>query len=1076
MNPWDDLRRHRWIRAAAIFVACAAALAVAGEYVGIGPYRPLASRWARALAIVVLAVGWIAAIAWQRRLGRGDEHSDPVRALRARFVRGLASLRRRRATDRPWYVVIGPAGSGKSDWLASAGFDRLLVPWSALADDASRVWPSCDWWTDGYAVALEADGHHLDGCGAWQALLAWLRRHGRRRLAGIVVALAMPDPGAEVDEATVRKLRGRLDDALAVLGRLPVYLLVTHADRMSGFTDAFERMDARDRRQVWGVTFADPGHAEELVATRLARQFDALAARFEAQVSRRWRSLPDIAARLRVFGFGQQVRWHGDAIAAHADLLFARRGHRRMPMLRGVYFTSSAQAGETHDAADAGLDAHFGLRRHPATPRLPRRRAYFGQALMSAVMLPEAGLAQGHADAWRRRLGVACLAALACGIVAAGLQCHTRQTRLVAHVMTVLDDLPDVARAPTSLRDYYMRSLRRIDVLSRVERTLRAASPGIAGMGLGDTGLDDVLDAALRREFVEGVFPGVAAQWRDDMRSRDPRRLYLALKGHLMLAYPSRRHGEGLRRLARSAWQVAFDDERLASALDDHLAAFFERRDALPAFAEDRPLVESARASLRTVDVATLAYAELVLGPASQAGGAIRLDRSLGMFSHVFRRKSGEPLSTPLSPLYSRQAFVRMMGDDSDEGDLARAASRFAADAWMLGEDAGATVDRATIEARLRTLYVADYLTAWDTWLADLEWTPDATAVTVTRLGGPASPLKALLMLLRHHTQGLGDAVGSAGRPGAARIADHFGPLTTLVEGDVGQTPFDRLRLALDAAGGALLATTEVPPSVLDALRVEAARLPPPLSSWIETLAGAGSAVAGHRAGDALEASLRGALGGDCAKLTGDRYPFVPQAAMEVPLRDFAALFGPGTPMDVYLRERLPMLVDMSRPVWRYRNPTIDTGAQVLAIARAAAGIRDTWFQEGASPTVAFTLSVPELPPGIGQVRIEVDGQLYERSVGRPDVVARMRWPGPVPGRTTIRAWDAEGQPLPTLDYAGEWSWFRALDAARLERRTDTRYEASFEPGGRTLRVAIEASSLRHPFGGTDVHRFRCPS
>ncbi|UPG84768.1 type VI secretion system membrane subunit TssM [Luteibacter aegosomatis] len=1071
MNPLDDLLRHRWARSIALFLGCATAIALGGGYLGIGPFHPLDRPVVRVLVIVALAAFWGGALWWSERDAVRRRRTADVRALRARFAGGMARLRERGSMDRPWYLVVGTPGSGKSAWLAGAGFERVIAPWKAVAAAESATWPSCEWWSDGHAVMLEAEGRLAGEEGAWHALLGLLRRRARKRLAGIVVAVAMPGTRPEHADGEARHLRARLDEVLDVSGRLPVYLVVTRADRIPGFGDWVALCDDGERAQPWGATFADLAHDDGRVAVRVSRQFEALAARLDAQLIARLGTVRDASSRARLLAFPQGVRWHAEPIASLVDTVFGARVHGYAPMLRGFYLVSSTQDGQTCDRLAASLEHHFGIRGPSRVPSRSTRRAYFGQRLVRDLMLPEAGLGTPRGATWRRWVLLGCLPAVTAGIAWAMLDRHARQARVMERVSRVLDEWPGERTVPTSLREYYALALRRLDVLARAASL---AEPGWPD----DAGLRASLREALRREVAEGVLPGLALQWRDAMQAREPRRVYLALKGHLMLALPARRDGDTLRRLARDHWREVFDDEGLVAALDRHVGDLLARGGEWSVFPMDRPLVDAARASLRAADIATLVYAGLTSGVNEADEVALRPDRALGLFADVFRRKSGEPLSTPLSPLHTRAAFTRLMGGEDGEGDIAVAAARFADEAWVLGEGPSAS-DRATLESRVRALYVADYVAGWENWLNDLAWAPDRAAVDAARLGGPASPLKALLLWLRDHTHGLAEGTHPSAREDALRIDAHFAPLTGLVEGEPGRAPLDRVLAALDATGRQLLATRAGAPApardALDALRMEATRVPAPLSTWIDGLAGSGQAVVRRREGDAIGAAWREAVGEDCALLVTDRYPFVAEGSKDVPLRDFAALFGKGGRMDAYVTNHLAAIVDTSRPAWRYRDGVAAGPAQALAAARASVAIRDAWFQGGAQPAVDFTLSIEDLPPGVGRVTIDIDGQVYERAVGKHAGAVRLRWPGTGTARTVVSAWDAEGHPLPVLDYPGEWGWFRALDAAHLERRTETRFEATFEPGGRAVRVEIEAASLRHPFADGAVHRFRCP-
>ena len=60
---------------------------------------------------------------------------------------------------------------------------------------------------------------------------------------------------------------------------LPVYLIVTKCDLISGFVEAFGGLAEKQRGQVWGVTLpleAEPGERPQMFAERLDRLVDAL--------------------------------------------------------------------------------------------------------------------------------------------------------------------------------------------------------------------------------------------------------------------------------------------------------------------------------------------------------------------------------------------------------------------------------------------------------------------------------------------------------------------------------------------------------------------------------------------------------------------------------------------------------------------------------------------------------------------------------------------------------------------------------------------------------------------------------
>src|SRR5438046_7290278 len=93
---------------------------------------------------------------------------------------------------------------------------------------------------------------------SWQEFLALLKKYrSRRPLNGIILTVSVGDlltltaPGRDAQVAAARRRLDELGHELRI--RLPVYLLVTKCDLMSGFTEYFDDLTPAGRKQVWGV-------------------------------------------------------------------------------------------------------------------------------------------------------------------------------------------------------------------------------------------------------------------------------------------------------------------------------------------------------------------------------------------------------------------------------------------------------------------------------------------------------------------------------------------------------------------------------------------------------------------------------------------------------------------------------------------------------------------------------------------------------------------------------------------------------------------------------------------------------
>ncbi|AAW76292.1 MULTISPECIES: type VI secretion system membrane subunit TssM [Xanthomonas] len=1147
-----DFLRVRYLASAAILSLLAVLVWVGGPYLSLGRWQPFASVSGRLLAMAVLVLAWAGwrYLRWRRDsakqqrlaaelVGQGaraeDASGNDSRAraaqeqvrLRARFTEAMAVLRRRRRNGPglhvlPWYLLIGAPGSGKSTLLQSSGLEfPLKAHGTHAALEGVGGTRNCDWWFADQAVFLDSAGRYttqdsdaIADAGAWHGFLDLLRRHRRQPLNGVIVTVSVAellelDGDAGLSHA--RAVRHRLNELVEKLrARVPVYLIVTKCDLVSGFAEFFADLDAAGRAQVWGVSFPQAQAAGDTdPLTRFPTELERLLERIDQRVLERLHRARDARERAAVLSFPQQLRLLQPALMDVVQTAFGRHGYAGQPWLRGVYLSSGTQQGHPIDHVISAVAQHFGVAAAGLPPVSSAPRSYFLSRLLKDVVFAEAGLAGSQPGSAQRRrlLQLACWAVLTAttlGVLSGMAGSYARNVRLIGQVRDALDAYPaGPLPADAGEAAFYAKALQRFDALAQARDA--ALPPGASipwsrrfGLHQGTALARDVQEAYLR-DLNGALLPALAQSLRRKLEqsSNDPQRLYPLLKGYLMLGDPTRRDAMHLATLADTVWRQIFpDDASVRAGLNLHLRALLGPVDGARALALDRQQIEQTRASLRTAELPALVYGGLKLTqPGVDAGQAPRLDRRLGLLSDVFERRSGLPLSAPLPPLFTRQAFQAQIG-----GGIAHGVQQFLADDWVLGTAPLDPLARSQLEREVLALYQRDYIAAWDSLLADLVLRPvvqtgQASAVAA-KLGGPASPLKALLVLLREHTHALGRTPAAKAGAGAAAAADtaaaaepdvaaepierHFEPLTRLLDGGPGASALDETLAALTQMSRTLLgaaagvAADQNAPALLIAAQ-QAEQLPPPLGNWMATLSGRGRALTASSAGEALRNAQRQAAGRECALLVSGRFPFVPGSNNEIPLRDFAELFAPGGRMDRFAQQALLGKVDTSGPGWKWNAGMAAAGADdVLARAQLADEIKQAFFAGGgAQPQVAFTVSIPP-QAGIRRLQLEVDGQALDVRDGAR-ATQSMTWPGPTPGLVRLAAWDASGQALPVVEYRGPWAWFRVMQAGRLHRSGDLDYTASLALGGTSVRVDIQPASLRHPFAASAVQRFSCP-
>ncbi|WP_277601177.1 type VI secretion IcmF C-terminal domain-containing protein, partial [Xanthomonas vesicatoria] len=323
-------------------------------------------------------------------------------------------------------------------------------------------------------------------------------------------------------------------------------------------------------------------------------------------------------------------------------------------------------------------------------------------------------------------------------------------------------------------------------------------------------------------------------------------------------------------------------------------------------------------------------------------------------------------------------------------------------------------------------------------------------------------------------------AATNAPAPGAA-ISEHFLALNALTAGAPGSTPLDHLLSVLDQLGRQLLVVSQgggdaaAATAQLATARQEMAQLPPPVTDWLQTLAGGSATLMTQGARAALDAQVRQSVGEVCSDFVRGRYPFDPEAQVDLPLQNFGELFGTGGRLDALYTGTVQPLLDTQAPQWRWKQgPDAVVGAPGLpAQLQLAQRIRQKYFRGGPVPQVGFTVLAPTLGEGVTRLTLDIEGQRYDYQPGAAQSMP-MIWPGPVPGHVSIAAFGADGVALGTLDYQGDWALFRALQAGHLQNPSDLRFVASFALGGHDVQVPLRAGNLRHPFLDSDVQQFAC--
>ncbi|MFL1551649.1 type VI secretion system membrane subunit TssM [Pseudomonas sp. D47] len=1100
----------------------------AGPLLAVDDYKFWDSSTSRLLTISGLFLCWgllIVFANWRNSLRKqSDENSEEgkrnidlteiiteeQRTLRRRFKEAVLTVQRsslygghsqHSRKDLPWYLMLGPQSSGKTSLLENSGLNFPLNPRNTR-QTSSEKHLGCDWYFAEHGVVLDTagrfltqDAHQVDAH-AWRTLLGLLRQRRRNRpLNGVLINLPIELlQGGHQDQ--LAELAGQVHARLQEIHHqlrsdVPIYLVLSKADRVVGFDEFFDSLSREENQQVLGVTFRKgrDGNDEHV----LREELEALLLRLNSQVLTRVHQERDTQRRGLILDFPHRLGMIGSPLCTFVNSAFSSNRYRHTSALRGFYLTSAPHAvgsaipvGHAEQSL-AGVTA--GASQFNPGRQAPSRvegRSRFIHHLFSQVIFPEAAMAgldqqEGQRIQWRQRALYA--GALGCLVLfgvlwASGFSAnheHIEQLRGLSQQLTREHSTlraQDDAKAALTVLD---RSYAATQVFpSPQERSLYERS----GLYQGQKANPPLYDTYLR-ELDKQLLPRIAqlleGQVRANLNNRE--RLLGSLRAYLMLNLRERRDAALLSEWIAADWSLRYPgNAAVQNGLNSHLKRLLEQPFVYPL---NDALVAQARRALRGESLATVVYR--ILRDQAQSLPVYRLGEHMGPQGALF---TGTGHTIP--GFYTQQGYNQFfLGKGTGLVD------EILQDNWVLGEGSSMSVmDLRRLMVELEQLYFRDYTNYWGEAVNQVALQPltDAAqgAEMTAGLTSANSPLLQLLQEIRDNTlfpaltESLGEVADAAKATGAlgkvataaaekaqASLAKslpdtakkalqrRFETLHRLLDDNNG--PSMELAQALQALHGlqeqlTSLARSGQPDQAafelakarmsnqrdgLSTLRNTAARLPQPVNGWLGRLAEDSWVLVLDEAYQFLNQRYKNELYSVYAESINQRYPFHAHSTSDVAITDFREFFKAQGVADSFFNNYLKPFV--SGDASNYHVRTVDgrglpISSALLQQMRTMQVIRRSFFaQNPAEPTVLFKLEPYSLDSNLSRVEFRLGDQQLEYRHG-PIVPVAFKWPNEVDdGRASLVLDDLSGRRVSIQKSTGPWSLFRLMDLMQTE-------------------------------------------
>ncbi len=811
---------HRWTLSIIALVVISVLIWWLGPLVSIGNLTPLLTEWARALAIgvIVMLVALRAMyVRWKIRRashfltdGLVKSVKEPTAAtesieqtqLKERFSEAVNALKKMRRHssgkkarlsdwfsissgnylyDLPWYMFIGPPGSGKTTALVNSGLPfPLAEKFGKGAIKGIGGTRNCDWWFTEDAVLIDTAGRYTtqdssakDDKAAWEGFLSLLKKsRPRRPLNGIFLSVSVSDllqKGSAERVLLAESIRARLleiDSSLAT--RIPVYVMVTKADLLHGFTEYFADLGKEQRAQVWGFTLPiDTSTDRDTLRPLLNGQLALLNERISRGVVTRMQQETDAKKRAAIFGFPAQFSALGPLLAELLESVFVGTKFTQQPLVRGVYFSSATQEGSPIDRMVASLSRTFGLTRQTLPAQSSSGRSFFLTTLLQALVFKEHSLATGNV-AWERkqllfrRIGTGALGVVSASLLAAwGISGYKNLQYLktieagVEPIKTQLQGLP-VATAGLLEASPVIQLIGNSWITESVQAN---SSPMSQGWGLyqGEK-IQAASQTAYLRSLNEALVPTVTKRIEDQLRSAQKDNLefsYEALKAYLMLYQPERFDAEAIKAWVSLDWAKTLDrgvSQARRDALEEQIQLLLSQGPIRPSVPMDENLVKSVRAMLASFPLEQRIFSRIRRQKPGNDIPAFSIARAAGPSAQlVFERASGKPLNEGVPGWFTYDGYHKRF----QAAVLQVTPVLLKEEPWVLGldrnlaerlKDAGAL---GAVTDRVRRIFLDNYVREWDALLADIRLVRASSVernIEIARvLSGAGSPLSGLL-------------------------------------------------------------------------------------------------------------------------------------------------------------------------------------------------------------------------------------------------------------------------------------------------------------------------------------------
>ncbi|QOW47023.1 MULTISPECIES: type VI secretion system membrane subunit TssM [Acinetobacter] len=642
--------------------------------------------------------------------------------------------------DKPWFIVIGAPGVGKTTAILNSG---LTFP-IGTTDHVSKLAGTrdCDWFLTDEALLLDTAGRFVEqnndvtNSNDWNELLGLLKRcRPKQPINGLVLMLSADDILNNNDEkiqSQIQQIRVRLQEMQASFNTtFPLYIMVNKVDLISGFNQYFNYLDETERQQTFGVSLDPLSITSAEKINKLTDEIDVIVAKLQNNLftSISFNNQQNDPADLAI-GFPNEFERFTFTLKSYLKKLLNLSRYDSEINLSGVYFTSAVQSADDGFILDAENSAAL---KHKYSQNInstlvPNSKSYFIHSIFKELLLNTANIA-GIDTSWiKKRRKIYWTVAILLGLLLLALLLlllrsfayNHKYQEAVATQLTQLEaeskkvDINNVSSLLGFTNKVYNLPTWNIN------KELLSKS-FFKNMGLSQH--KDIEKAALSKHqslIDESLFPVISNEVYKDLKnnieSKDYNKIYNNLKTYLMLYQVDHYDKKYIHQ-----WVV--NNIILKSDHDQNVIKSFEKlldeKKLTPQQKFDPALVQQARDLLVYTDIASVIMQDLNMHIKTLDQQSLPAVSYVSMggpsTNNVFRRVSDRTLNDAVNVLYTKYGYENLFVPFVNR----RLNNIYKEEKWVIGDTAQFKSADDVISDIYR-LYSLQYVAAWKSYLQDV--------------------------------------------------------------------------------------------------------------------------------------------------------------------------------------------------------------------------------------------------------------------------------------------------------------------------------------------------------------------